>query len=61
MLSGLDGGEWSASRPCRFTPGGKPPPLSAHCIGGCMSPTLGLGAAEDQTRVVQRVAHRYAD
>jgi hypothetical protein len=27
LLSALEGCQWSASRPCRFTPG-------THCIGG---------------------------
>jgi hypothetical protein len=33
----LDRGEWSASSPCRYTPG-------THWIGGCMGPTTGLDA-----------------
>jgi hypothetical protein len=40
----LDGREWSASRPCRFTPGGSVP--SAHCIGGWVGPRAGLDTVE---------------
>jgi hypothetical protein len=36
LASALDGGEWSASRPGRFTPKEKAPYI--HCIGGWMSP-----------------------
>jgi hypothetical protein len=35
----LDRGEWSASRPCRFTPG-------IHCIGSCLGPRAYLDAVE---------------
>jgi hypothetical protein len=33
--------EWSASRPCRFTPG-------IHWIGGWMGPTVGLEVVENR-------------
>jgi hypothetical protein len=33
LTSALDGGEWSASRPGRFTPRKRTP--STHWIGGC--------------------------
>jgi hypothetical protein len=36
----LAGGEWSASRPCRFTPGEKAP--GTHRIGGWVDPRAGL-------------------
>jgi hypothetical protein len=32
LTSALDGGEWSASRPCRFTP--RERALGTHWIGG---------------------------
>jgi hypothetical protein len=32
----LAGGEWSASRPCRFTSGEGAP--STHCLGGWVGP-----------------------
>jgi hypothetical protein len=32
----LDGGEWSASRFCRFTPGGKA--YGKLWVGGCVGP-----------------------
>jgi hypothetical protein len=38
--SALDGGEWSASRPGRFTPRGKAP--STHRLGGWVGPRTGL-------------------
>jgi hypothetical protein len=31
LISALDGGEWTASRPCRFTPGETA--TGTHCIG----------------------------
>jgi hypothetical protein len=40
----LDGGEWSASRPCRFTPGEITP--CNHCIGGWVGPKAGLDAVK---------------
>jgi hypothetical protein len=39
LTSELVGGEWSASRPCRFTPG-------THFIGGWVDPRAGLGDME---------------
>jgi hypothetical protein len=36
MISALDGGEWSASRPGRFIPGEIN--LGSHCIGGWVGP-----------------------
>jgi hypothetical protein len=38
----LDGDEWSASRPCRFTPGVGAP--GTHWIGGWVDPRGGLDA-----------------
>jgi hypothetical protein len=37
LTSALVGGEWSASRPCRFTPG-------THWIGSWVDPRAGLDA-----------------
>jgi hypothetical protein len=42
LTSVLDGGEWSASRPCRFTPGERAP--DTHWIGGWMGPRASLDA-----------------
>jgi hypothetical protein len=42
LTSALDGGEWSASRPCRFTPRERSP--GTHWIGGWMGPRSGLDA-----------------
>jgi hypothetical protein len=39
LSSALVGGEWSASLPCRFTPG-------THSIGGWVSPISGLDNVE---------------
>jgi hypothetical protein len=36
LTSALDGGEWSASQPGRFTPRGKRP--GTHCIGSWVGP-----------------------
>jgi hypothetical protein len=40
----LVGGEWSASRPGRFTPGERAP--VPHSIGGWVGPRAGLGDVE---------------
>jgi hypothetical protein len=59
----LDGGEWSASRPGRFTPGLRVP--GTHWIGGWEGPRADLDAVAkrkisartgNQTPVVQSVA-----
>jgi hypothetical protein len=42
FTSVLDGGEWSASRPCRFTPRETAP--VTHWIGGWVSPRAVLDA-----------------
>jgi hypothetical protein len=42
--SALDGGEWSASRPCRFTL--KETALDAHWIGGWVGPRAGVDIIE---------------
>jgi hypothetical protein len=44
LTSALDGGEWSASRPGRFTPGERA--HGTHWIGGWVGPRAGLDAAE---------------
>jgi hypothetical protein len=44
LTSELGGGEWSASRPCRFTPGGKAP--STHRIGCWVDPRADLDDME---------------
>jgi hypothetical protein len=44
LTSALDGGEWSASRPCHFTPGERAP--GTHCIGGWVGPRTGLDDVE---------------
>jgi hypothetical protein len=36
LTSALDGSEWWASRPNRFTPGERAP--GTHCIGGWVGP-----------------------
>jgi hypothetical protein len=42
LSSALDGGEWSASRPGRFTPRERAP--GTHCIGGWVGPRAVLEA-----------------
>jgi hypothetical protein len=49
LTSELDGGEWSASHPGRFTSGEIAP--GTHWIGGWMGPRDGLDAVE-KTEVV---------
>jgi hypothetical protein len=44
LTSALVGGEWSASRPGRFTPGKKTP--ITHWTGGWVGPTTGLDDVE---------------
>jgi hypothetical protein len=59
LTSALVGGEWSASRPCRFT----------HWIEGWVGPGVGLDALEsrkscspgNRTRAAQPVVRRYTD
>jgi hypothetical protein len=43
LTSALVGGEWSASRPCHFTPGKAP---GTHSIGGWVDPIAGLDDME---------------
>jgi hypothetical protein len=40
LTSAQVGGEWSASRPCRFTPRERAP--DTHWIGGWVGPRAGL-------------------
>jgi hypothetical protein len=68
LTSTLDGDEWSASLPGRFTLEERAP--RTHCIGGWVGPRAGLGAVEkrsiccpfreSRTPAVQSVARRYA-
>jgi hypothetical protein len=44
LTSALDGGEWSASRPCRFTHGETA--SGTHCIGGGVGPRSGMDVME---------------
>jgi hypothetical protein len=44
FASALGGGEWSTSRPWRYTPGKDPPGI--HWIGGWVGPRVGLDAVE---------------
>jgi hypothetical protein len=69
MTSALVGGEWSASRLGRFTPGEKAP--VTHWIGGWVGPRTGLDDMEKRKfltvysnadpSVVHPVASRYID
>jgi hypothetical protein len=44
LTSALVGGEWSASRPGRFSPGEGAP--GTHCVGGWVDPRSGLDDVE---------------
>jgi hypothetical protein len=44
LTSALTGGEWSASRPCRFTPGERAP--GAYWVGEWVGPKTGLNVVE---------------
>jgi hypothetical protein len=44
LPSALNGGEWSASHPSRFTP--RKGALGSHWIGGWVGPRAGLDAVE---------------
>jgi hypothetical protein len=72
LTSALDGGEWSASRPGRFTPRERTP--DTHWIGGWVGTRFLLDTAvvkrkipsphrqsNPRTPIVQPVAQRYAD
>jgi hypothetical protein len=68
LTSALDGGEWSASRPSRFTPTKRAP--GTHWIGGWAGPRAVLEAvvkrkipsprreSNSRTQIVQPVAQR---
>jgi hypothetical protein len=47
LTSALDGGEWPASRPGRFTPRERAP--GTHWIGGWVGPRAGLDAVVKRT------------
>jgi hypothetical protein len=71
LISALDGGEWSASRPGRFIPRERAP--GTHWIGGWVGPRAVPDAVEKRkiprrrrepdprTPMVQPVAQRYTD
>jgi hypothetical protein len=71
LTSALDGGEWSASRPGRFTPKERTP--GTHWVGGWVGPRAVLDAvvkrkfpslhreSNPRTPIVQPVAQRYTD
>jgi hypothetical protein len=71
LTSALDGGEWSASRPGRFTPRERAP--GTHWIGGWVGPKAVLEAvvkrkipsprreSNPRTPIVQPVAQLYTD
>jgi hypothetical protein len=71
LTSALDGGEWSALRPGRFTPRKRAP--RTHWIGGWVGPRAVLDAvvkrkipnprreSNPRTPIVQPLAQRYTD
>jgi hypothetical protein len=50
-VKGKVGGEWSASRPSRFTPGERAP--GTHWIGGWVDPRAGLEDVEERKFLIQ--------
>jgi hypothetical protein len=66
-LLSLDGGEWSYSRPGRFTPGNEPPVPTGWEAGWATEPVWTLWRREkfytagNRTRPVKPVVHRYTD
>jgi hypothetical protein len=48
LTSSIDGGEWSASCPGRFTPGERAP--DTHWIRGWVDPRAGLNVVEKRKR-----------
>jgi hypothetical protein len=71
LISALDTGEWSASRPGRFTPRERAP--GPHYIGGWVGPSVVLDTvvkrrilspcreSSPRNSIVQPVAQRYTD
>jgi hypothetical protein len=70
LTSALDGSEWSASHPGRFTPRETAP--STHWIGGWVGPRAGLDTSKRRTPsprresnsdnlIVQPIISRYTD
>jgi hypothetical protein len=63
LTSALDGGEWSASCPARFTP--EDGAAGTHWIGGWVGPSAGLDAVEKRKilpcRESNPVALRYTE
>jgi hypothetical protein len=51
LTSALVGGEWSTSRPGRFTPGERDP--DTHCIGDWVDPRAGLDSYRTRPNVRQ--------
>jgi hypothetical protein len=56
LTSALDGGEWSASRPGRFSPRERAP--GTHWIGGCAGPRAVLDAVMKRKIPRNLVKHR---
>jgi hypothetical protein len=59
LTSALDNGEWSASRPGRFTR--KEIASGTHWIGGWAGPRSGLDTTGNRNPAVQPVARRYTE
>jgi hypothetical protein len=62
LTSALYVGEWSCTRPSRFTPGERAP--GTHWIGGWVGPRAGMDALTlvgNRTPAVRPVARRYTD
>jgi hypothetical protein len=60
LISAVVRGEWSASRPCGFTPEERAP--STYSVGGSVGPRSGLDGLEySDSSVAQPVACHYTD
>jgi hypothetical protein len=57
LTSALDGGEWSASRPCRFTPAETVP--TTHWIGGWVDPRGGMDTVDKNLLPLHRIESRF--
>jgi hypothetical protein len=58
IISDLDGGEWSASRPDRFTPSETaPPPSGSRWIGGWLDLIAGVDAAVTKRKNLYSYKH----
>jgi hypothetical protein len=58
LTSALDGGEWSTSRPGRFTPSERNP--STNWMGACVGPSAGLETVEKEKNLSTAVNRKFS-